>query len=241
VVDCIDNLDAKVEVVRLCKERGIRLICSGGAGMKSDPTRLQIRDISECKYDCLIMRLRRELVKHNIKSGVKVAFSYQQAEKELLPLEKHQEDKPDSYRVFDNYRLRIVPVLGTMPAILGMAIASYVLCDLAGEPYSPHETDYVKSSAINKLYNELMADERKRGVAAKDLVVDMEEVSILAKEVFKWKSVVSERKESSQRLGRWDPTKPATIDNLALFGKEEYEKHLKLTSLEEANYSEEVR
>lgn len=54
--------------------------------MKSDPTKLQIRDISDCKYDNLIMRLKRELGKKNIKSGVKVAFSYQQAEKELLPL-----------------------------------------------------------------------------------------------------------------------------------------------------------
>jgi len=34
--------------------------------------------------------------------------------------------------VFDNYRIRIIPVLGTMPAIVGMAIASYVLCELAG-------------------------------------------------------------------------------------------------------------
>jgi tRNA A37 threonylcarbamoyladenosine dehydratase len=79
VVDCIDNLDAKVELIRLCKEKNIRMICSGGAGMKSDPTRLQIRDISECKYDNLIMRLKRELTKKGIKSGVKVAFSYQQA------------------------------------------------------------------------------------------------------------------------------------------------------------------
>lgn len=79
MVDCIDNLDAKVEVIKLCKERNIRLICSGGAGMKSDPTRLQIRDISDCKYDNLITRLKRELHKSGIKSGVKVAFSYQQA------------------------------------------------------------------------------------------------------------------------------------------------------------------
>lgn len=126
--------------------------------MKSDPTRIQIRDIADCKYDNLINRLRRELVKKGIKGGVKVAFSYQQAEKELLPLQEHQEENPDSFRVFDNYRLRIVPVMGTMPAILGMAIASYVLCDLAGEPYSPFETDYVKSSALNKLYNELLND-----------------------------------------------------------------------------------
>ena len=47
--------------------------------MKSDPTRLQIRDIADCKYDNLIMRLKRELGKRGIKSGVKVCFSYQQA------------------------------------------------------------------------------------------------------------------------------------------------------------------
>ncbi len=47
--------------------------------MKSDPTKLQIRDISECKYDNLILRLKRELAKKGIKSGIKVAFSYQQA------------------------------------------------------------------------------------------------------------------------------------------------------------------
>lgn len=81
VVDCIDNLDAKAEVVSLCRERNIKMICSGGAGMKSDPTKLQIRDISDCKYDNLIMRLKRELTKKGIKNGVKVAFSYQPADK----------------------------------------------------------------------------------------------------------------------------------------------------------------
>lgn len=61
-----------------------------------------------------------------------------------------------------------------MPAIIGMAIASYVLCDLAGEPYQPYETDYVKSTTISKVYNELLNDEKRRGVSVKDLQVDME-------------------------------------------------------------------
>ena len=52
------------------------MIVSGGAGMKSDPTRLQIRDIGEVKYDSLITKLKKELLKRGIKSGVKVAFSY---------------------------------------------------------------------------------------------------------------------------------------------------------------------
>ena len=68
-----------------------------------------------------------------------------------------------------------------MPAIIGMTIASYVLCELADQPYKPFETDYVKSTAINKVYNELLFDEKKRGVLVKDMKIDMEEVSILAK------------------------------------------------------------
>lgn len=59
IIDCIDNLDAKVELIAVCKQKGVRLIVSGGAGMKNDPTKLQIRDISDCKYDKLIMRIKR--------------------------------------------------------------------------------------------------------------------------------------------------------------------------------------
>jgi len=59
IVDCIDNLDAKVELITACLERKLKLIVSGGAGMKSDPTKIQIRDVSDCKYDKLIMRLKR--------------------------------------------------------------------------------------------------------------------------------------------------------------------------------------
>ena len=66
-------------MISVCVEKGLRLIVSGGAGMKNDPTKLQIRDISDCKYDKLIMRIKRELTKKGIKSGVKVVFSYQQA------------------------------------------------------------------------------------------------------------------------------------------------------------------
>ncbi len=44
--------------------------------MKSDPTRLQIRDIVDVKYDSLINRLKKQLVRKGIKNGIKVAFSY---------------------------------------------------------------------------------------------------------------------------------------------------------------------
>lgn len=59
MVECIDNLDAKVKLIEICKEKNIKFIVSGGAGMKADPTKIQIRDISECRYDSLINRLKR--------------------------------------------------------------------------------------------------------------------------------------------------------------------------------------
>lgn len=68
----------------------------------------------------------------------------------------------------------------------------------------------------------------------------MEEVSILAKKVFEWKCLVTDRKESNPRLIRWDPKKPAAIDNLALMCKEAYEKHKKYSSVEEFDYPAEI-
>ncbi len=70
--------------------------------------------------------------------------------------------------------------------------------------------------------------------------VDMEEVSILAKEVYKWKSLFSDKKQSNPRLVRWDATKQATIDNLAFMSREDYEKHLKFANIEEANYPQQI-
>ena len=69
----------------------------------------------------------------------------------------------------------------------------------------------------------------------------MEEVSILVREVFKWKSVISGKKENNCRLGRWDISKKAEIDNLALFTKDEYEKHQKCGNVQDLPYSEEVK
>ena len=40
-------------------------------------------------------------------------------------------------QVLPNFRIRTIPVLGTTPAIFGLAAASWILCHLAGAPYTP--------------------------------------------------------------------------------------------------------
>lgn len=51
VIDCIDNIDSKTDLVEYCVKNYIKIIAACGAGMKADPTRLQIKDIADstCK------------------------------------------------------------------------------------------------------------------------------------------------------------------------------------------------
>lgn len=74
VIDCIDNMDAKAALIAHCVNNDIKIIISCGAGMKSDPTRIQIRDISESTYDDLARALRHKLHRLRIKSGVKCVY-----------------------------------------------------------------------------------------------------------------------------------------------------------------------
>ena len=40
-------------------------------------------------------------------------------------------------QVVPNFRIGTIPVLGTTPAIFGLACAAYILCQLAGQPFAP--------------------------------------------------------------------------------------------------------
>ena len=53
VIDCIDDITTKCDLIAYCYHNKIPIISSGGAGMKADPTKIQLRDISEtnCKWD----------------------------------------------------------------------------------------------------------------------------------------------------------------------------------------------
>lgn len=47
VIDCIDDITTKCDLIQYCVENKLHVVSSGGAGMKADPTRIQVRDISE--------------------------------------------------------------------------------------------------------------------------------------------------------------------------------------------------
>jgi tRNA A37 threonylcarbamoyladenosine dehydratase len=172
VADCIDDLDTKTDLLIYCVKNNIPVISSGGAGMKIDPSQIQVRDISDCTYDKLTKRLRDNVKKHikglgddfspehcfqltqidgRLKLKIPMVISAEKVQKKLMPLLDHQEEDPDNFRAIPGLRLRTVPVVGTQPALFGIRIASYILNKLANtsvEQFSEQEdvthANYVK-------------------------------------------------------------------------------------------------
>jgi tRNA threonylcarbamoyladenosine dehydratase len=63
VVDCIDQMKAKAALIVHCRRNRIPLVTTGGAGGRTDPTRIRIDDLSRTTQDALASKLRAHLRK----------------------------------------------------------------------------------------------------------------------------------------------------------------------------------
>lgn len=77
VVDCIDTVKAKLELVRRCHRQGIPIISSMGAANKLDPTAFRVSDLSKTEMDPLAKVMRKTLRKEGI-THLKVVYSKEQ-------------------------------------------------------------------------------------------------------------------------------------------------------------------
>lgn len=133
VLDCIDDISTKADLISYCVKNNIRILSSLGAGGKADPTRMRIAPLSDCINDPLASKIKWKLKKYGVQAEqVMAVFSIEKTVSELLPLDEEQVNNPQDFGVVDYMRVRVVPVLGTSPSIFGQSMASYVLCQLAG-------------------------------------------------------------------------------------------------------------
>lgn len=61
IIDCIDNMTAKTHLLNECRTRNLKVITSGGASGKMDPTRIQIIDLAKTYVDPMAMNVRKIL------------------------------------------------------------------------------------------------------------------------------------------------------------------------------------
>lgn len=77
VIDAIDTVSGKIEIIQQAKKANVRVISSMGTGGKLHPELLKVCDISKTKICPLARVMRRELTKRNI-FDVKVVYSEEQ-------------------------------------------------------------------------------------------------------------------------------------------------------------------
>ena len=75
VVDAIDSLSPKIELISASVARSLRIVSSMGAGAKLDPSQVQIGDIAKSNGCALAKAVRRRLRELGIEKGVEVVFS----------------------------------------------------------------------------------------------------------------------------------------------------------------------
>ncbi|KAK7323214.1 hypothetical protein VNO77_26678 [Canavalia gladiata] len=238
VLDCIDNIDTKVALLAACVHRGLKVLSATGAGARADPTRIRIADLRESTNDPLSRAVRHRLRKdYGIEGGIPVVFSLEKPKIKLLPFKgpSGEEENPSDYQIVPGFRVRIIPVLGTIPAIFGQIMASYVLTDLAGlqvqnEPIVNFDMDH-----YHTLHQRLIEHEESLYGTSMQVQVDVEEVMYIVKELWHGRSAREQlvrdvgrgmwRSINELMLVRWDRTKPASISNLILLKFKEVDEH----------------
>jgi tRNA A37 threonylcarbamoyladenosine dehydratase len=74
VLDCIDDVKAKIALIWHCRFNKITLIVSGGAGGKVDPLKVRVADLSQTEQDPMLAKIRRELRTHGMCKKPKEKF-----------------------------------------------------------------------------------------------------------------------------------------------------------------------
>ncbi len=65
ILDAIDSLSVKCELINYCLDQRIKLVTTGGAGGKSDPLKITVTDLSTTYNDPLLLRIRKKLRKNH--------------------------------------------------------------------------------------------------------------------------------------------------------------------------------
>jgi len=96
VLDCIDTLTPKINLIQACLNTEVPHISSLGSAGKTDPSAVKMADISK-SYNCTLGRmLRKRLHKINIYTGFKVVFSSEKTDRSKVVLEEGRNKKSNA-------------------------------------------------------------------------------------------------------------------------------------------------
>lgn len=109
VVDAIDDIPTKAQLVKACIDRKIPFLSSMGAACKADPTRLHIGDLRSATKDAIATKLRWHLKKLKVSIDdplIRILYSSEKVTAQLAPLTEEQKANPKAFGAVDNMRIR---------------------------------------------------------------------------------------------------------------------------------------
>lgn len=136
VLDCIDNMTAKVHLLSTCVQRGQYVISALGAGGRMDPTRVRVSDLSQTHTDGFARILRELLRARGITSGVPCVWSDEPSNE----LDEAAEasfrcicpDKDLKAKHSCEKRHQVQGTVAWMPSIFGLTMAGVAVNHLLG-------------------------------------------------------------------------------------------------------------
>lgn len=130
VIDCIDTVAAKLELVSRCIALQVKIISAMGSGNKLDPTAFQITDISKTQGCPLARVMRKELRKRGIEH-LKVVYSTELPRSPIRPMETEAPATTDT-RPGSTARRDTPGSISFVPAAAGLVLAGAVVRELGG-------------------------------------------------------------------------------------------------------------
>ena len=115
IVDCIDTVTAKIELILRANKNNIPIISAMGTGNKLDPTKFEVTDIYKTSVCPLAKVMRKELKQRGIKK-LKVVYSKEEPIKPNYPEDYEEKNVPGS--------------ISFVPSVAGLIIAGEVIKDI---------------------------------------------------------------------------------------------------------------
>lgn len=137
VLDCIDNMAAKLHLLETCVQQGRPVWAAMGAGGKLDPTRVQVSSLFETRNDPFAKIVRKQLRRRGVESGITAVWSDERphvldraAEEGFRCICPDRANSPHSC----DRRFQVQGSVAWMPSIFGLTMAGAVVNHLVQQP-----------------------------------------------------------------------------------------------------------
>lgn len=116
VLDCIDSVTPKLNLIMSARRKKVKIISNMGAGGKYEAAKVRVSDISRTEYCPLAKTVRKRLRKEGISKGVKVVYSVEEPDQGSLKLTDGK-----------NFKKSFFGTNSWMPALFGLHSAETVI------------------------------------------------------------------------------------------------------------------